>query len=183
MPYTETFKAQMVRRMMGPHAVTATSLAKKVGVSQPTLSKWAKGAVTLASMDDERAREKEVGAPPKRWTAEEKLRVLVAAHGLDEGALGALLRREGLHGQELQRWRETTTGALGVEGERRTEGEKRRAAASERRIRELEKELTRKEKALAEAAVLLMLEKKLQELDWDGRHRDEDEKSPGRNEK
>jgi transposase len=183
MSYTEAFKAQMVRRMMGPEAVTPTNLGKKVGVSQQTLSRWAKEAVTLATMD-EKAQEKEVDGPPRRrWTAEEKLRVLVAAHGLDEGALGALLRREGLHGEELQRWREATAGALGAEGERRTEGEKRRAAASERRIRELEKELTRKEKALAEAAVLLMLEKKLQEMDWDGRHRDEDEKSPGRNEK
>lgn len=185
MPYTEAFKAQMVRRMMGPEAVTATSLAKKVGVSQPTLSKWAKGAVSLVAMDDEKVGAKEGGGGglPKRWTAQEKLQVLVAAHGLDGGELGALLRREGLHSEELQRWREATAGALGLEGERRTEGEKRRAAASERRIRELEKELARKEKALAEAAVLLMLEKKLQEMDWDGRHRDEDEKSPGRNEK
>jgi hypothetical protein len=183
MSYTEGFKAQMVRRMMGPGAVTATSLAKKVGVSQPTLSKWAKGAVTLVAMD-EKTGDKELDVPPKRWTAQEKLRVLVAAYGLvDEGALGALLRREGLHGEELQGWREATAGALGAEGARRTEGEKRRSTASERRIRELEKELSRKEKALAEAAVLLMLEKKLQGMDWDGRHRDEDEKSPRRNEK
>ncbi|MEK7234801.1 MAG: hypothetical protein AAB268_13380 [Elusimicrobiota bacterium] len=183
MPYTEAFKAQMVRRMMGPDAVNPTRLSKKVGVSQSTLSKWAKGAVTLVAMD-EKAEEKGVGRPPGQWTAQEKLRVLVAAHGLEGEALGALLRREGLHGEELQRWREATAGALGAEGgERRTEGEKRRSAASERHIRDLEKELARKEKALAEAAVLLVLEKKLQDLDWDNRHRDEDEKSPGRNEK
>lgn len=185
MPYTEAFKAQMVRRMMGPDAMTATSLAKKVGVPQPTLSKWAKGAVTLAAMVDKTG-EQRSGAPARQWTAEEKLRVLVAAHGLDDQALGALLRREGLHAEQLQRWREATAGALAAEGggtEKRTEGEKRRAAASERRIRELEKELARKEKALAEAAVLLVLEKKLQEMDWDNRHRDEDEKSPEKNEK
>lgn len=182
MPYTEAFKAQMVRRMMGPGAVSATVLAKKIGVSQPTLSKWAKGAVTLAGMD-EKAGKKAVDVLPKQWTPQEKLRVLVGAYGLGDEALGALLRREGVHGEELQRWREVMAGALGAEGEKRTEGEKRRAASSERRIRELEKELARKEKALAEAAVLLMLEKKLQEMDWDGRHRDEDEKSPGRSER
>lgn len=145
MPYTEAFKAQRVRRMIGPEAVSATELAKKVGVSQPTLSKWAKGAVSVVAMDEEAVEEKGVVVAPKRWTAQEKLRVLVAAYNLDEEALGALLRREGLHGEELQRWREATTGALGPEGvERRTEGEKRRAAASERRVRELEKELARK---------------------------------------
>ncbi|NOJ83921.1 hypothetical protein HNV28_37405, partial [Myxococcus xanthus] len=36
-------------------------------------------------------------AGPKKWTPEEKLRVLVVAQGLEGEKLGALLRREGLH--------------------------------------------------------------------------------------
>ena len=65
MPYTEAFKAQMVRRMMGPEAVTATSLAKKVGVSQPTLSKWAKGAVSLVAMVRREGKDPEGGTEPE----------------------------------------------------------------------------------------------------------------------
>lgn len=45
-PYTEGFKQQMVKRMLGPPAVTATALGKKVGVPQPTLSKWLRDAGT-----------------------------------------------------------------------------------------------------------------------------------------
>lgn len=40
MLYTEAFKARMLRRMLGPKAVSAQSLSGEVGVSQPTLSRW-----------------------------------------------------------------------------------------------------------------------------------------------
>jgi hypothetical protein len=51
-------------------------------------------------------------------------------------------------------------------------------------VKELKRELRRKEKALAEAAALLILEKKLQALGWDDRFQgDEDEEPDGRNEK
>ncbi|QQR42592.1 transposase [Myxococcus xanthus] len=43
MPYTDAFKAQMVKRMVGPGAVSAAALARQVGVSQPTLSQWLRG--------------------------------------------------------------------------------------------------------------------------------------------
>ncbi|RKH15660.1 hypothetical protein D7Y13_43195, partial [Corallococcus praedator] len=45
--------------------------------------------------------------------------------------------------------------------------ERRRLAVAEKRVKELERELRRKEKALAETAALLVLEKKLQAMGWD----------------
>lgn len=51
-PYTEQLKEQMVRRMMGPEALSATTLSKQVGVTQSTLSKWLKWA-TLGAMTSE----------------------------------------------------------------------------------------------------------------------------------
>lgn len=189
-PYTEGFKQQMVRRMLGPPVVTATALAKKVGVTQPTLSKWLREAGTLASMaSDEKNEEK---APvSKRWAVKEKLRVVVAAEGLEGPALGALLRREGLHEAQLKSWRDAAAGAL-TSAEAASSGpltakQRRRLAGAEKRVKELERELRRKEKALAEAAALLMLEKKLQALGWDERHqrrgKGEDAESNEENEK
>lgn len=97
-PYTEQFKEQMVRRMMGPEALSATALGKQVGWPQSTLSKWLKRATTLGAMTSESEQQ-----PPvtKKWTAQEKLRVLAAAEGLSGEALDALLRREGLHEAHL----------------------------------------------------------------------------------
>jgi len=108
MPYTEGFKQQMVKRMLGPPVETATALAKKVGVPQPTLSKWLRDAGTVASMvADERSEEK-----PKKWTVKEKLRVVVGGEDLKGSALGEFLRREGVHESQLKSWRDAAAGAL-----------------------------------------------------------------------
>ncbi|WP_420715294.1 IS3 family transposase [Corallococcus sp. BB11-1] len=162
MPYTDGFKSQMVKRMVGPGAVSAAALARQVGVSQPTLSQWLREANKLAAMTPPPEEKKPaVPAAPKKWTPEEKLRVLVAVQGLTGEALGALLRGEGLHEEQLQEWQQATAGALsGASTQALPAKERRRLAAAEKRVKELERELRRKEKALAETAALLVLEKK-----------------------
>jgi hypothetical protein len=91
--------------------------------------------------------------------------VLHEATGLAGSELGALLRREGLHEADLAEWREQADRAAlaALSGTRQR-------SADQRRIRKLESELKRKEKALAEAAALLVLSKKLNALwgDEDG---------------
>lgn len=108
---------------------------------------------------------------PKKWTTDEKLRVVVEARALKGEKLGELLRREGLHEEQLRAWATAAAGALesAEAGPPRamTAAEKRRLKAANKRVRELEKELRRKDRALAEAAAMLVLEKKLQALGWD----------------
>ncbi|MBZ4336754.1 MULTISPECIES: hypothetical protein [unclassified Corallococcus] len=81
MPYTEQFKEQMVRRMMGPEVLSATALGKQVGVPQSTLSKWLKRA-TVGAMTSESEQQPEAAKVERKWTGQEKLRVLAAAEGL-----------------------------------------------------------------------------------------------------
>jgi transposase len=101
---------------------------------------------------------------PQDWTAEEKLEAVLEAAALTEEELGAFLRRKGLHEAQLVEWRKAILAGL----EKRPGGSKR--SFETKRIRELERELRRKEKALAEAAALLVLQKKVQALwgDEDG---------------
>lgn len=181
MPYTAGFKAQMVKRMLGPPAVTATSLSQQVGVPQPTLSKWLKQAATIAAMSS--SDEKKPGsvvAGPKKWTAAEKLRMVVAAQNLEGVALGELLRREGLHEDQLRAWRDAAAGALdsaeAAPAGPRTAGERRRLAAMNKRVKELEKELRRKDKALAETAAILVLKKKMAAF-WEAEGESTDDES------
>lgn len=147
--YSEGFKRRMVARLVGPSAMSATALAAEVGVAQPVLSRWLVAARTLDDMS----------VPKKSWTGGEKLRVLREAHGLRDAALGAFLRREGLHEAHLTAWRAAAEAAL-------AEPTRGRAASSgeARRIRALERELRRKDAALAETAALLVLKKKLQAI-------------------
>ncbi|MBJ6766242.1 transposase [Myxococcaceae bacterium JPH2] len=179
MSYTAAFKLQMVKRMVGPGAVSAAALARQVGVSQPTLSQWLREANRVAAMTPP-PEEKKPAAPsgPKKWTPEEKLRVLAATQGLAGEELGAVLRSEGLHEAQLKEWQQAAAGALaGTSAEPLPAKERKRLAAAEKRVKELERELQRKEKALAETAALLVLEKKLQAMGWDQRHQEDEDDS------
>jgi transposase-like protein len=50
--YSDGFKARMIQRMAGPEGISATLLAKEVGVSQNSLSWWLRKARTLACRRD-----------------------------------------------------------------------------------------------------------------------------------
>lgn len=182
LPYSEAFRAQMVRRMIGPPGISATSLATQVGVSQASLSRWLRGAGSVPSVS-ERSEEKPQAPQPKKWTTDEKLRVVAEAKRVKPEHLGELLRREGLHEDQLRRWTDAAAGALESAEAAPSAGlsaaERRKQKATDKRVRELEKELRRKDKALAEAAAMLMLEKKLQAMGWD----DEDGGTNERNDK
>lgn len=156
-PYSEAFKGQMVRRMIGPPKASANALARETSVSQATLCRWAQEARKAGKGVEAKSPLGE----PRKWTVAEKVRVLALAEGLEGEALGALLRSEGLYEAQLETWR----GALRSETDNAAVS-RRETAEARRRVKQLERELMRKEKALAEAAALLILEKKLQVLDW-----------------
>ena len=84
---------------------------------------------------------------------------VVATAALDEVRASAWCREHGLYPSELERWRQGATEALAEPEEARAAPNETRA--DKKRIQELERELLRKEKALAEAAALLVLSKKL----------------------
>lgn len=91
-------------------------------------------------------------------SAADKFRILALATSLPPEELGALLRREGLHHAQLEDWRKEVLAALEGSGTVPSSPQDRR------RIQQLERELHRKDKALAEAAALLVLQKKYQGL-------------------
>jgi len=96
---------------------------------------------------------------PHRWTAGEKLRVVNEAATLSDEDLGAFLRREGLHEAQLKEWRQAATDAL-----KNTKKKRSTRTPEARKIKELERELLRKDRALAEVTALLALKKKVQEI-------------------
>ena len=159
MNYSEGFMARQVRRMAGPEGLSASALAKEIGVSQPTLSRWLRAASNVDAMTREPSKKK---TTPRRksWTPEEKLRVLARAAELDDEELGAFLRTEGIHEATLRQWQEVAASALAGASKPRS-GKKSPEA---KRVAELERELRRKEKALAEMAALITLQKKVQAI-------------------
>jgi transposase-like protein len=109
---------------------------------------------------------------PKEWTPEEKLRVVLEASALSEQQLGDLLRREGLHTAQLEEWRALVMEALAG---RKSSPPKNTADA--KTVKNLTRDLHRKNLALAEVTALLALQKKVQAIWGDG-----DENTPPKNE-
>ena len=96
---------------------------------------------------------------PQDWSAKEKLAAVLESASLSEEDLGAFLRSRGLHNAQLQQWREQML--AGLEPVTAVRSKK---APEAKRVRELEKELRRKDAALAETAALLVLKKKAQAI-------------------
>ena len=96
---------------------------------------------------------------PEDWTAEEKLKAVIEYDKLDEQDKGKYLREKGLHSIHLQRWEREFIEAYASK-KKKTRG----VDPKQKRIKELEKELRRKDKALAETAALLVLKKKAQAI-------------------
>ena len=177
--YSETVKARMISRLLRPHGVSAAALSKESGISQPTLSRWLKGAATIEPVASKRKRgigangqtaTEEVASitRPVRRTGANRLAVVQRASGLEGEALGAFLRHEGVHLAELEEWRKLAEDALS--------GAKRHSPSKE--LRRLKAELARKEKALVETAVLLVLKKKVEAI-WGDGDDDTDSRSDG----
>jgi transposase-like protein len=171
--YSETFKKKLVEKMLTPNPRPMATLAREAGVPEPTLYRW-RNAATLGRMSGADEKPAPPRKPPHEWTAEQKLAVVLEAAAIPEADLGAFLRSKGLHEAQLKEWREAAM--AGLRGPSRRD---RKAANVEaRRVRDLERELARKDKALAEAAALLVLKKKAQEI-WGG----EDDDTDPRNDK
>jgi transposase-like protein len=153
--YTQKFKNEMVRKMTGPTAMSANRLSQECGIGQPTLSKWLRQA-KLGAMAPKKTPDK---VQRKLWTPEEKMRVVWAAAGAaDATERGTLLRREGLHEADLERFQKELSELLKDAKPAR----QKRDPADKKRIKELERDLRRKERALAEATALVVLSKKVQ---------------------
>mgnify|MGYP002071647857 CR=1 FL=1 len=169
--YSETFKTKMVQKMLSPNGRTMTGLSREFGVPEATLYRWRNGA-TLGGMSWSSSDNKTNATTASHdWSAEEKLAVVLEAAAVPDAELGEFLRRKGLHEAQLREWRQQALGGLrGKQAAKATTGE------DARRVRELERELARKDKALAEAAALLIHKKTAQAI-WGDEDDDTDPKS------
>ena len=139
--------------MMAPAAKSVAQVSRETGASEQTLYNWRN-----------RLRHEGKAVPadpsnPESWNGENKLAVVIETAALNAEELAEYCRGKGLYVEQIARWREAAI--AGAETQRPLSAAERRELLQDRKkIRQLEKELRRKEKALAEAAALLLLQKK-----------------------
>ena len=91
------------------------------------------------------------------WTAVARLEAVIGTASMGEADRSAWCREQGIFPSELERWRASAVAALAQPEEARASAQETRS--DRRPIMELERQLQRKDKALAETAALLVLSK------------------------
>jgi DNA-binding transcriptional MerR regulator len=136
----------MVARLLPPESANVVLVAKEIGVTVQTLERWREEAQSRP-------------ARGRTWTAGARLEAVITAAAMDEAGKNAWCREHGVYPTELDKWRSSATTALAEPEEARASPQATRQ--DKKRIKELERELLRKDRALAETAALLVLSKKV----------------------
>ena len=154
MRYTVEVKDSVVAKILSRGDRTVEAVCREVGVSAQTAGNWLRKRAKVAGM-------KKPGEI-KKWSAEDKLKALFDTSSLAENDFGSYLRREGLYSHQVTEWRADVLKSL---DEARTRPQMAKRDERDNRIKELEHDLARMEKALAEASARMMLQKKA-DLFW-----------------
>jgi transposase len=164
--YSQTIKRKLVQRALMPGAPPLKHLARQAGISRSALSTWVHQAKVGAVSQQPPKSEPPAQRPDDR-TPQDKLRIVLAAAAVPDEELGAFMRREGIHEADLSAWREALQEAALVSlGGPSVVSAKEKSTTQT--IRALRAELRRKDKALAETAALLILQKKVLTIWGDG---------------
>ncbi len=148
--YSSEFKEQALLKVRNRGEISLKALAQELSLPLPTLKSWI--APTAAARAGT--------VPAAQYSPAERLLALQQSYPLDDEALHGWCRKQGLFEHQLIQWRDAfcTPHAASPDASKLALRELQTKAEA------LQKELTRKERALAEAAALLVLQKKFQAL-------------------
>jgi transposase-like protein len=129
-------------------------LSKDLGIHIATIGNWRKKYSTLLTMSNSDKKS-------KNWTPEETLVILQETSSLAEHELGEYLRKKGLLSAQLKEWREIYASMFKKAGRPKLDPE---ITALRKEKKELERDLRRKDKAMAELSARVILLKKSHEI-------------------
>ncbi len=155
--YTEAFRQQALEKVYTRGSRTVKAVAEELNINPWTLKNWMR-------LPEKSSTKKEVVSAkrPNDRSRAERLKLLLDSHGLDDEALNAFCRERGIFRHHLEQWQvEFESGTAVISSSDRTELRELKETN-----KALARELRRKEKALAETAALLVLQKKYQAL-WE----------------
>jgi transposase-like protein len=155
--HSADFKEMVLKKVYERKEKSLQDIADEVNMSFGTLKGWVQHAKTQTLVEVLPTEKR-----PEDWTPSARLLALQQSHGLEGEALSAWCRQQGIFPHTLQQWRTAFCQPLAVHHSEDTQEIKQLKQAK----KQLEKELLRKDRALAEAAALLVLQKKLHAL-WE----------------
>ena len=154
MGYSLERKEAVLKKMLPPNNRSIAALAEEEGISDATLYNWRQQARNEGRLMPD------ADNTPEGWTSRDKFAAVMETVAMSEAEIAEYCRQRGLYPEQLGAWR--TACEQANDWSRASDKQLKDATRADRKkMRLLEKELARKEKALAEAAALLILRKKL----------------------
>ena len=151
--YSIERKAAVLDKMLPPQNLSIPEVSNQEGISQGCLYNWL-NQVRLEGKPVPGSRKQ----TPEDWSSQDKFAVIMETSSMNEAETAEYCRSKGLYPEQIKRWKQAF-----IQGLEQTKPDTE-SKESRKKIKKLEKELLRKDKALAEAAALLILQKKVQAL-------------------
>jgi len=150
--YSEEFKARAVQQLLAPRSRGLNGTAHNIGVPSSTLFVWKQKYATSSTMNKNKT---------GSWSPEQKLQAIIETSAMSDNDLGAYLRKHGLHSSDLKEWRKDFLAGFPSPGRPKKDPE---VLELRKDKKFLERDLSRKEKALAEMSARVVLLKKSHEI-------------------
>jgi transposase-like protein len=154
MGYSLERKEAVLKKMLPPNNRSIAVLAEEEGISDATLYNWRQQARNKGRLMPDS------DITPEGWVSRDKFAAVLETAVLSEAEKAEYCRQRGLYPEQLDAWRTACEQANDWSSASDKQA-KAAGRADRKKMRQLEKDLARKEKALAEAAALLILRKKL----------------------
>jgi len=149
--YSSQFKKRILNKL-SQSGLSVRKFAEQEGINLSTLYSWQKQFNTSG------LKVSKVSSTDK-WSSEEKFAAVLETSALSEVELSEYCRVKGLYPAQIKSWKQACIAGNTTKPSKRIK-QTPEQKADKKRIKELERELRRKEKALAETAALLVLGKK-----------------------
>lgn len=155
--YSDEFKYSIIKRMMPPNNESVSAISRETGLPEATIHGWRK-----------KARANGIAVPggepnAERWSTQDKFLIVVETASLSEIEMTEYCRSKGLFVEQVEAWRDACMQANGGIAQQAAQLQKE-LRQKDRELKDIHKELKRKEAALAETAALLVLRKKAQAI-------------------
>jgi transposase-like protein len=162
--FSQSFKKQAVEKVLNRQDnTTLKEVADSLGVGLSSLGRWTLQAknqeLETRSFNEVSHMNKE--KRPQDWTLEERLNMIISCVVLDDEALSEHCREQGIYPHHVAQWKLDFTNASQSNTKPVSRNE---VNVLKHENKALKKELNRKDKALAETAALLVLQKKVHEI-------------------
>ena len=151
--YSEERKSAVIQKMLPPLNMSVSELSHLEGLCTKTLYRWRKEAIAGSNRVPVRV------ASSDKFSAEAKFAIVVETATLSEHELSQYCRERGLFPEQIKDWKQRFIQGVTPET-KQVKADRSELKKERQRSKELERELRRKDKALAETAALLVLRKK-----------------------